>query len=128
MPLPNLQIPLPLPNLQISTIGLVPKKESGDCQLVMDLSYPKGDSINNFIDPKEFFIKFNNLDRPVQMVAQLGKGAVLAKLDFKRLSAYRLFPVHKEDWELLGLQWEDKIFIDLCLAFGLHPARSQFFN
>ena len=31
-----------------------------------------------------------------------------------------------EDWELLGLQWEDKIFIDLCLAFGLHPAGNRF--
>ena len=115
---------LPLPNLQISPIGLVPKKDSEVFQLMMDLSYPKGDSINDYIDPKECSIKFDNLDRAVQMVAQLGKGALMAKLDIK--SAYCLCPVRKEDWELLGLQWEDKIFIDLCLAFGLCPAGNRF--
>ena len=90
----------------------------------MDLSYSKGDSINDFIDPEECSVKFDNFDRAVQMVAQLGKWALMAKLDMK--SAYCLCPVRKEDWELLGLQWENKIFIDLCLAFGLRPAGNRF--
>ena len=97
---------LPLPNLQISPIGLVPKKESGDFQLIMDLPYPKGDSINDYIDPEECSIKFDNFDRAVQMVAQLGQGALMAKLVIK--SAYRLCPMRKEDWELLELQWAEK--------------------
>ena len=86
---------------------------------MMDSPYPKGDSINDYIDPDECLIKFDRFDRAVQMVAQLGKGALMAKLDIK--SAYRLCPMRKEDWELPGILWEDKIFIDLCLAFGLYP-------
>ena len=90
----------------------------------MDLSYPKGDSINDYTDPEKCSIKFNNFERAVQKVEQLGKGALMAKLDTE--SAYHLCPMRNEDWELLGLQWEEKIFIDLCLAFGLRPAGNQF--
>ena len=77
---------LPLPNLQISPIGLIPKKESGDFRLTMDLSYPKEDLINDYIDSEECSIKFDNFDRAVQIVVHLGKGALMAKLDIK--SAY----------------------------------------
>ena len=48
----------PLPNLQISPIGLVPTKGSSDTRLIMDLSFPKGDAINDYIDPNDctFFL------------------------------------------------------------------------
>ena len=65
--------------------------------------------VNDYTDPKECSTKFDNFNRAVQMVVQLEKGELMAKLDIK--SAYHLCLMCKEDWELPGLQWEDKIFI-----------------
>ena len=42
---------------------------------------------------------------------------MLAKLDIK--SAFRLLPVHLADLHLLGMQWQNNTFIDLCLPFSL---------
>ena len=67
----------PLPNLQISLIGLVPKKGSSDTRLIMDLSFPKGDAINDYIDPDDCTIKFDSFDRAIEMVSTLGKGALM---------------------------------------------------
>ena len=113
-----------LPNLQISLIGPVPKKGGSDTRLIMDLSFPKGDAINDYIDPDDCTIKFDSFDRAIEMVSKLGKGAQLEKLDIK--SAYHICPVRKEDWDLSGIMWEGRIFIDLCLAFGLRPAGNRF--
>ena len=43
---------IPYPNLQISPIGVVPKKEEGQFRLIHHLYYPFGSSVNDFI-PEE---------------------------------------------------------------------------
>ena len=55
-----------------------------------------------------------------KIVTSLGRQAQLAKVDIK--SAYRIIPVHPEDRLLLGMQWENKLFIDAALPFGLRSA------
>ena len=50
----------------------------------------------------------------------LGKGALLAKMDIKQ--AYRNVPVAPEDRYLLGLIWDNKIYVDQVLPFGLRSA------
>ena len=77
----------------------------------MDLSFPKSDAINDYINPDDCAIKFDSFDRAVEMVAKLRKGALMGKLDIK--SVYRICPVCKEDLDLLGIMWEGCIFIDL---------------
>ena len=44
----------------------------------------------------------------------------MAKTDIEL--AFRLFPVHPEDWELLGMQWEGLYYYDKVLPFGLRSA------
>ena len=48
---------VPLPHLQISPIGIVPKKSPGENRLIHHLSYPLGQSINDFIDPRVCSVK-----------------------------------------------------------------------
>lgn len=43
----------PFPNIQVSPLGLVPKKSPGEYHLIHHLSVPEGDSINHHI-PQEF--------------------------------------------------------------------------
>lgn len=40
----------PLDNLVVSLLGVVPKKEPNKFRLIHHLSYPRGGSVNEFID------------------------------------------------------------------------------
>ena len=42
----------PLPNLHINRFGIIPRSAPGKWQLITDLSYPQGSSVNDGI-PKE---------------------------------------------------------------------------
>ncbi|KAK6168530.1 hypothetical protein SNE40_021042 [Patella caerulea] len=50
------------------------------------------------------------------MIATLGKGALLGKMDIK--SAFRLLPIFPGDFDLLGIYFRGFYFIDKCLPMG----------
>ena len=114
----------PLPNFRTSPIGVVPKKESSKVRMITDLSSPKGCSINDFIPDEEAIVHYENFDRAVDIVAELGRGALLAKLDVK--SAFRICPVAPSDWHLLGFSLCGLYIVDLCLPFGLRSSVNRF--
>ena len=110
--------------IKIFTTGVVPKKEPNKFRMITDLSSPRGRSINDFISDEEASVTFNNFDSAVNIVAKIGPGALMAKLDVK--SAFRICPVHKSDWHLLGFTFIDMLFVDLCLPFGLRSSVNRF--
>ena len=46
------------------------------------------------------------------------------KVDLK--SAFCMVPVRPDDWNLLGLHWKGKFYMDTCLPFGLCSAPHLF--
>ena len=114
----------PLNNFRTSPIGIVPKKDSQKVRMITDLSSPKGFSINDYISDNEATVQFNNFDCAVNLVGRLGQGALLSKLDVK--SAFRICPVHPDDWNLLGFSCLGYFFVDLCLPFGLRSSVNRF--
>ena len=107
----------PLSNLRISPVGLDPKAD-GSFGLITHLSYPKSDtsSVNANIMDSFKTVKYASFDRVVDMVFDLGTGALMAKRDIK--SAFRLLPIHPDDFNLLGVQIEGRIFVNKSLPFG----------
>ena len=89
---------------------------TGDFRLIHHLSYPTGKSVNDFIDPALCSVEYTNFDKAIEMVQELGEGALLFKIDIK--SAFRLLPVHPTDFNLLGFQFDGKYYFDKCLPFG----------
>lgn len=111
----------PLPQLQISSFGVIPKKgQPGKWRLIVDLSSPRGFSVNEGIDPEQCTLQYIRLDQIINMVAKLGRCALMAKFDVE--AAYRNIPVHPDDRCLLGLKWRDRFYVDLTLPFGLRSA------
>ena len=53
-------------------------------------------------------------------INELGSGTLLSKIDLK--DAFRLIPINPSDWNLLGIQWRGKFYVDICLPFGLRSA------
>ena len=64
------------------------------------------------------------MDAAIRHILSLGTGSLLAKLDVK--NAFRLLPVHIADRHLLAMRWNDQIYIDTCLPFGLRSAPKLF--
>ena len=106
---------IPFPSLQVSPIGLVPKKD-GDYRMIHHLSYPENQSINDFIDDRYCSVSYSNIDQAADMVSRLGKGALLSKADIK--SAFRLLPINPADFDLLGIKFDNGYYFDKMLPMG----------
>ena len=113
------------PYIHVSSLGAVPKKHSlNKWRLILDLSHPKGHSINDGIDRRLCSLTYMKVDDVVQQVLSLGKGTLLAKIDIE--SAFRNVPVHPHDRNLLGMRWNGQLYVDTVLPFGLHSSPNIF--
>ncbi|XP_060085027.1 uncharacterized protein LOC132564393, partial [Ylistrum balloti] len=106
----------PFPNLQVSPLGLVPKKEPNEYRVIHHLSFPEGSSINDGISPEYSTVSYQTIDHAIQLMKTYGIGSLLAKTDTE--SAFRLIPIHPEDYELLGFKIESHYYFDRVLPMG----------
>ena len=90
----------------------------------MDLSFPKGQSVNDGIGAEVCSVSYATVDQAMRCIKTLGRGALLAKFDIA--NAYRAVPVHPSDRLLLGLSWRGDTFVDGALPFGLRSAPKVF--
>ncbi|XP_048588724.1 uncharacterized protein LOC116606981 isoform X3 [Nematostella vectensis] len=88
-----------------SPLNTVPKRDSEERRVIVDLSWPKGGSVNDGIpcdsflgDP--FVTCYPTIDDIVEAIVQFGPGCFLYKRDLRQ--AYRQFPVDPGDYRLLG--------------------------
>ena len=65
---------MPYKNLQISPLGLVPKKERVEYRLIHHLSYPLGSSINDGISDINKTVQYETLDIAIFYINKLGQG------------------------------------------------------
>lgn len=111
--------------LVISPINSVPKKGSEERRIVIDLSWPKGFSVNDGIAKNEYLgeevnLKFPTVDALIQLIKIKGRNSLMFKKDLRR--AYRQLPVDPGDWNYLGYQWKSHLFMDKFLTMGLRSA------
>ena len=105
----------PFAHTHCSPIGSAPKPD-GSVRLILDLSSPRGQSVNDGISRDEFTCRYSRFDDAVAIVLQLGRGAFLGKIDIKH--AFRICPVRPDQWPLLCFQWLGQFFVDTRLPFG----------
>ena len=112
-------------HVHISRFGVIPKRhQPGKWRLILDLSHPLGSSVNDGISRDLCSLQFASVDDAAGIVLAKGAGARLAKIDIAK--AYRNVPVHPSDRPLLGMQWQNQLFIDKSLPFGLRSAPKIF--
>ena len=105
---------------QISRFGVIPKGSTDKWHLILDLSSPEGFSVNDGINPEWCSMSYVTVEDAAKIITRLGRHTQLAKVYIK--SAYRIIPIHPEDRLLMGMQWENKLYIDAALPFGLRSA------
>ena len=114
-----------VPHIHYSPIGLVPKShQANKWRLIVDLSSPNSHSTNDGIERQPCSITYSSVDEAVSLIQQLGPGTELVKIDLK--SAYRIVPVHPDDHTLLGIRWNNAVYVDRALPFGLRSAPKLF--
>ena len=122
--------PFPDPPFAIthcSPLGAVQKDpDNPKITLILDLSQPLGESINEGILNEFCSVKYTPFDAAVDMVKSVGRSANLAKLDIQH--AFRLCPVRKADWPLLCYLWMGWYFVDTRLPFGSRSSPAIFNN
>lgn len=85
--------------------------------MIIHLLASVGYSINDFISSEDFSLCYASVDDAVRLLLALRTGAQMAKVDLK--AAFRMIPVRKQDWELLGIQWHGMFYVDTHFRFGL---------
>ena len=111
--------------VHLSPLGIIPKKNKpGKWRLIVDLSSPEGESVNDGIDKNLSSLHYTSVDHLAALILATGRGAWLVKADIKE--AYRAVPVHPEDQPLLGVSWNGTTYMDKVLPFGLRSAPKIF--
>ena len=113
-----------LPQLHVSRFGVIPKSTPGKWRLILDLSSPEGQSVNDGISEAHCSLSYVSVEDAVKAIIERGRGARLVKIDVR--DAYRVLPVHPDDRWLLGMRWEDALYVDSTLPFGLRSAPKIF--
>ena len=102
-----------------SPIGIVAKND-GSFRLILDLSDNHAGSVNECIDIEEFSMSYCSFDDAVNLLLDVGPTPFMAKVDVKH--AFRLCPVHPDEWPLLCFRWANAFFFDSRLPFGLRSS------
>lgn len=80
--------------------------------------------MNDHISREDFSLQYVRIDDAIDHIMHYGTSAFLFKLDIK--SAFRIIPVHPDDWHLLGIKWRDNYYYDMVLPFGLRSSPAIF--
>ena len=100
------------------------KKNSDEYCVILDLSFLEGHSVNACI-PKLLYegapykLRLPTSLDMADLILKYSKGTVLHKIDLSR--AYRQLPVDPHDWLLLGIGWQDSMYFDRAIPFGIRP-------
>lgn len=105
----------------ISPLNSVPKSNTEERRVILDLSFPGGMSVNDGIN-KHYYLEqpidlhYPRIDDFVEIIKQKGIGCKIFKRDLKR--AYRQIPIDPKDYNLVGFSWKGHYFVDRVLSMG----------
>ena len=101
-----------------------PKRDSIFRRVIIDLSWPKGWSVNDGISRTDYIDGPMTISLPtpddMERVVRAGRGSYLYKTDLSR--GNRQLRVDPLDWPLLSFRHESLCFMDICPPFGLRPS------
>ena len=109
----------------VSPLNTTDKRDSPDRRVIMDLSFPPGNSINDRI-PKDSYLgeeislRYPSVDALTELVREKGRGCALMKSDLKR--AYKQIFVDPGDWNFLGMRWKGLLYFDMTMPMGLRSS------
>jgi len=102
-------------NAKINGIMVRPKP-NGSARIILNLSAPKGSSVNEGIDSAEFPATMSSTEAWLKVLHKAGRNCWICKTDWS--DAYKHFAVREQDTDLQWFAWGGKFFKELALIFG----------
>ena len=104
-------------------------KDGDKRRVILNLSYPKGNSVNDLVDRQhfdhsDFKLRFPTVEEIAKESQKLGTEGYLAKVDVAR--AFRNLRVDPADALKFGIKWQNQYFLDIGVAFGWVHGSSAF--
>ena len=108
-------------SIHVSPLMVRDKQDSDQKRTIMDLSWPKGLSLNNGVTKEMYLdtpytLHYPSIDNITASLSKLGPAAQLFKIDISRV--FRQIKIDLGDIDLLGMKFQGQYFIDLSVAFG----------
>ena len=112
-------------NVGISPISTRPKKQSGDRRVIIDLSFPPGQGVNDGMIKDNYLgemikLTFPKVDDLALRIYTLGKEARMFKVDLSRY--FRQLPLDPGDYSLVGYIIDGQLYFDKMLPMGMRTA------
>jgi hypothetical protein len=95
---------------------MVRPKPNGTARIILNLSAPKGSSVNDGIDKDEFPATMSSTTAWLEVLYKAGRNCWICKTDWS--AAYKHFAVTERDTDLQWFSWGGKYFKELALIFG----------
>ena len=118
------------PWFHTSPMMLRDKKNTHQKRVIVDLSWPIGQSVNanipyDYYDEQLASMRLPTPDDLAQAIITAPQTAHIYSIDLSR--AYRQLRIDPQEWPLLGLVWRGEYYFDRALAFGgrWHAAACQ---
>jgi hypothetical protein len=92
------------------------QKPNGSARIILNLSAPKGDCVNDGIRSEEFPTTMSSTRKWLEVLDRAGQRCLIVKLDWP--SAYKHLDIRPEDVILQYFSWLGMDFTELCLVFG----------
>jgi hypothetical protein len=99
-------------------------KPNGSVRIILNLSAPKGFSVNDGINKEDFPASMSSTEAWLAVLNKLGRDCNIMKVDFA--DAYKHVPVILEDTDLQWFEWGGRYFKELCLIFGASSSAGIF--
>ena len=104
-----------------------PKADPALRRVILDLSFPEDASVNDgipcgWMDGASFKMRLPSPHDLARKIVQYGPGVLMYKVDLSR--AYRQLRSDPLDWAFLGMEWENKVYLDIAIPFGLRHGAS----
>ena len=113
-------------DIRLSPIDAIPKKDSDDLRIIMNLSHPQeGGSVNDGIDKhkylgQEICLKYPNIDSFTEMIRRVGVGCAIFKTDLKK--AFKQLGYDPASINLVAFMVDNLVYIDVTVSMGLKIA------
>jgi hypothetical protein len=101
--------------IALSPLNSVPRKDSSERRVIVDLSFPEGESVNFGFLKDEYLgntisVSYLKVDDLIHLMKLKGQGCMIFKRELKR--AYRQLAVDPADIHLLGYKWRGHVYFD----------------
>ena len=119
----------PFLEIGISPISTRPKKDSRSRRIILDLSFPFGNSVNDGIQKDMYCgapikLKYPTIDSLAKRIMELKNSSnekiLLWKWDIER--AFCWVPLCPSSYRYIGIRWENLIWFDKFVPMGLRTA------